>query len=55
MTERILNRAHPDACCVEPRCECPAPRVTARLDASCGVDRFEAQAQTDIAEVTASA
>jgi len=24
VTERILNRAHPDACCVQSRSECPA-------------------------------
>lgn len=55
MAHRLLDRHHSDARSVQPRRKRPAPRVTARLDACCLIDRFETQAQTDIAEMPTSA
>ena len=55
MAHRLLNRCHADASSVEPRCERSAAAVAARFDACSRVDRFEAKAQADVAEMPARA
>lgn len=54
MAEQMLNRSHPDAHFIAPRCHRSSARMAARIDARFRIDRFEPQAQTDIAEMPTS-
>lgn len=54
VTKQMLNRPHSDAQRIFLRCECPTTAVTRCAYSSCQIDRFEAQAQRDIAEVPSS-
>lgn len=55
MTKRGLNGPHANARGVQSCGKCPATRMGTGLDPSCFIDRFEAQAQADIAEMPPSA
>lgn len=55
MTQNGLNGPHANARGVQSCGKCPATRMGTGLDPSCFIDRFEAQAQADIAEMPPSA
>lgn len=55
VSHSLLDRGHADTGSVQARRERPASGMAARADACAEIDRFEAQAQADVAEMPASA